>query len=45
MKLTPKKLKLNLESLRLLNPIDLKSVAGGLPARTDLCTEGPCGTR
>ncbi len=42
---TAKKLKLNVESLRLLNDADLKLAAGGMPQRTDLCTAGPCGTR
>lgn len=42
---TPKKLNLNLETLRLLNAMDLKEVAGGLAPKTDLCTAGPCGGR
>lgn len=44
---TPRKLKLNTESLRVLNTADLQSIAGGKPGNThtDLCTAGPCGTR
>lgn len=42
---TPKKLNLNLESLRLLTATDLKWVAGGNRPGTDLCTAGVCGTR
>lgn len=40
-----RKLKLTVESVRLLNETDLKLAAGGMPMKTDLCTAGPCGTR
>jgi hypothetical protein len=42
---TPKKLNLNPETLRLLNATDLERVAGGKPDKTDACTAGVCGTR
>lgn len=43
---TTKKLALHTESLRVLAAADLEAIAGGMPkTKTDLCTNGPCGTR